>query len=278
MKKHNEYCEALRGASEYIFNWLKGQPSVGEESITDWLLYNLSIRAPRLKYIKFTRHEEANKTGADWEWWFVDNHNALALRIQAKKIIQHKDNYDGLAHTNRHGLQIEKLLDDAKRKNCLPFYSLYFAPDGNPKVLCGGMRDSGQGQGVFLAGAVNLYNEYIANGRKRVEADDLLSRSNPLHCLACCHQFDPDSPDGVEEIYYYLRSYYSENIEKLGTDNNNPGLHKGAPAYVSSLIKLESAEIPEWWEREFHNQIEDINSLLVVDLTTSHNKTLEGTR
>jgi hypothetical protein len=272
LNNYHKYCDDFRRASEYVFNWIKGQPSVGEESITDWLLYNLSLKVPTLKYKKFTRHEEAKKTGADWEWWFVDNYRALSLRVQAKRIMKDKDNYDGLAHTNRHGLQIEKLLDDARRKNSLPFYSLYHSPDGIPRVLCGGMRDAGQGQGVFLAGAVNLYNAYIVGGRSRVEAEDLLSRSNPLHCLVCCQKVGPGMPAGVEYIYSYLRDYYGENIEKLNSNIDSPGLHKEAPAYVLSLLKLEEAEIPDWWEKEFSHQIESINSLLIVDLRNNKEK------
>lgn len=270
--QYHQYCADFRNTSEYVFRWLRGQPSVGEESITDWLLYNLSIVVPALKYKKFTRHEEAKKTGADWEWWFVDDFRGLSLRIQAKKVMADKDNYDGIAHTNRHGLQIEKLIDDARRKNSLPFYSLYHAPDGSPSVLCGGMRDSGQGQGVFLAGAVNLHNEFIVGGRRRVEAADLLARSNPLHCLVCCQKVGPGMPDSVERIYMYLRDYYHENIEKLNSNIDSPGLHKDAPAYVQSLLKLEEAEIPDWWEKEFGHQIEGINSILITDLRDNNRK------
>lgn len=267
MNNYYEYCDDFRDASEYIFNWIKVQPSVGEESITDWLLYNLSLKVPHLKYRKFTRHEEAKRTGADWEWWFIDDYKGLSLRVQAKKIFEGKDNYDGLAYTNRDGLQIEKLLADSKLENSLPFYSLYHAaPDGNPLVLCEGMINAGRGQGVFLAGAENLYSKYIVGGRKRIEAKDLLSRSNPLHCLVCCRKFGPGMPDGVDHIYSYLKYYYPENIKKMNSDIDSPGLHKEAPAYVLSLLKLEEAIIPEWWEKEFSYQIEGLNALLIVDL------------
>ncbi len=177
---YHQYCDDFREASEYVFNWINGQPSVGEESITDWLLYNLSLTVPTLKYKKFTKHEEAKKTGADWEWWFVDNYKGLSLRVQAKRIMKDKDNYDGLAHTNRHGLQIEKLIDDARRKNSLPFYSLYHAPDGIPHVLCGGMRDAGQGQVYFLL--VQLI--FITNILSVVE--DELKQRICYHVLTRC--------------------------------------------------------------------------------------------
>jgi hypothetical protein len=34
--------------------WLRRQPSVGEESLTDWLLYQLTERAAWIRYLKFT--------------------------------------------------------------------------------------------------------------------------------------------------------------------------------------------------------------------------------
>jgi hypothetical protein len=276
-KMTSKYCEQFTESSEYIFKWLEGQPSVGEESITDWLLYNLSVHLPQLKYKKFTRHEEARKTGADWEWWFVDSNNALSLRIQAKKISKDKDNYNGLAHTNRYGLQIEKLIEDARRRNSLPFYSLYFAPNGSPIVRCGGDPDAGRGHGTFLAGALELYSKYIKGGRSKVDAIELLKNSNPLSCLVCCRNYGPNMPDGVDSIYSYLRDYYPENIKSLNIDSDTPGLHKDAPNYVHHLMKLEGSEIPDWWESEFAHEIEGVNSILVVDLTASHNKTLQQT-
>lgn len=107
-------CKHISAASAYVGNWIKVQPSVGEESLTDWFLFKLSEDVPDIKYRKFTRHYEGKVTGADWEWWFIDNYHALCLRIQAKKLKTGKDNYSEIARTNQYGMQIEKLIEDAK--------------------------------------------------------------------------------------------------------------------------------------------------------------------
>jgi len=50
---------------------MRKQPEVKEESLTDWLLFDVSQKISRITYKSFPRHEEARRTGADWEWWFL---------------------------------------------------------------------------------------------------------------------------------------------------------------------------------------------------------------
>ena len=262
---NNIYCTEFKGSSEYIHTWLNQQPTVGEESITDWMLFTLSQSLPNLKYKKFTRHHEARVTGADWEWWIVDNSSAISMRIQAKKVIFGKDNYAGLAHTNKYGLQIEKLIDDAKIKNFIPFYALYASPRKQQKVICGGKNDAADKQGVFIASAQNLYNKYIKKGKVKVEAADLLSRSNPMHCMACCSMNSISKHSSVSSFYEYIEHYYQDAV----SDNPNIqrlGWHDSAPSYVKSLIESVDLEIPAWWEKEYQHQLDDFNSLVILDL------------
>ncbi len=260
MFKDTNYCKAFIDTSRYVFKWLCKQPSVNEESITNWLLYNLSEELPSLKYRQFTRHVEAKTTGADWEWWFVDNNYALCLRIQAKKIYDSKDNYDGIAYTNQYGLQIEKLISDATLKNSIPFYSFYYAPQKNPKVLCGGQGWDKSDCGIFISSATKLHTDFIKNGRKKVTANDILIRSNPMHCLVCCM-----SAQNVVDVYEHIRRYYQENLE-INSDNHKQVLHKDTPTYVKALLDSSDSEIPKWFEKEFDRQIKDINSIFVVDM------------
>lgn len=89
----------LRKSSLNVRKWLIHQPSAKEESITDWLFFDISAHIKGIYYRPFTRHEETRKTGADWEWWFVFRKFAMKLRIQAKKLILEQDNYPSLAYT-----------------------------------------------------------------------------------------------------------------------------------------------------------------------------------
>ena len=262
----NTYCTEFKDSSEYIHNWLSKQPSVGEESITDWILFTLAESLPKLKYKKFTRHQEARTTGADWEWWIVDNNSAISMRIQAKKIIFGKDNYAGLAYTNKYGLQIEKLIKDAKRKNFIPFYALYSAPKTTQKVICGGQLDLAEQQGVFISSAQLLFNKYIKNGKIKVEADDILSVSNPLHCLACCSMHSISSNPTTSSFYDYIEHYYGESLREINSNSKYLGRHDNAPSYVTSLLETEDSEIPDLWEKEFQHQLEGFNSLVILDL------------
>ncbi len=66
---------------------MKNQPHVKEESITDWLLYDISKNNSNIYYHAFTRNEES-LNGTDWEWWILTNdiYSNIAYRflIQAK--------------------------------------------------------------------------------------------------------------------------------------------------------------------------------------------------
>lgn len=261
-----QYCCEFRAASLYVLNWLMGQPNVGEESLTDWLLHTLSTKVPRLIYRKFTKHEEARSTGADWEWWFVDSGKALCLRIQAKKISHNRDNYDGLAHTNRYGLQIEKLISDARVRNSLPFYAFYHAPLGTPAILCQERDDVGQKHGVFIADAVSLYEEHISPGRRRVDADTLMARCNPLPCLVCCKTESDGAADPVDSLYAYLTNHYFENMQSGNDSTSKPGLHHELPEYVRTILKPNSDHTSESWEKDFSHQIDGLNAIVISDL------------
>ena len=79
-------CDILKDLNTKIFEWMSAQPTVKEESITDWLLYELSKRSVQVAYKAFNRYEEAKYTGADWDWVFVFDDGTVWLRVQAKKL------------------------------------------------------------------------------------------------------------------------------------------------------------------------------------------------
>lgn len=262
----NDLCNALRSVGKGVFDWVSKQPSVGEESLTDWILYETSRRSSQIRYRKFNRHQEAKETGADWEWWFVGNDGAVALRVQAKKLFDAKDNYQGFAYTNRSGLQIEMLMEAAKQRNCIPVYALYSAPHKHPNILCGMGPLAVRGQGIFIAGAKALYTAFVEGGRRKVNADDALSHSNPMMCLACCPLSEGMGKGGtVKGVLAHLRRYYftSEDYEQT---NQGFGYHEATPDYIRSLMDMESGAIPDWWEREFASEISYINAIVTVDM------------
>lgn len=259
----SEPCEELRASSDYVRRWMDRQPGVKEESLTDWLLYDISQRLPYVHYLAFSRHQEARETGADWEWWIIYPKRSIRLRVQAKKVFANKDNYPELARTNRYGLQIDKLLSDAASANAIPLYALYSPAHG--QTMCAGSRN--HQDGVFLAGAKRINTDFIAGARQQVSSTDLLSRSNPFSCFNCC----PLSHGKAEgAISYFGRYYTDEALADGNQDGAIVGVHTELPGYVASLLQYAQEGVPEWWEREFAFATVDFEAILIYDFRATN--------
>jgi hypothetical protein len=245
-------CAVLRSVSNAVLTWFQAQVGVKEESLTDWLLYETTRQSPRFFYQAFTRHQEARKTGADWEWWIVFARFGLKLRVQAKKTYQARDHYSDLAYTNKYGLQIQKLLNDAKTTNSVPLYALYSAITS--KVMC---PKGPQSEGVFLVSANKIFSSFISVGPKFVSDVDLLSIATPLSCLLCCTV----ASDSADFVYHY----FPEGLEPSMTDSNDrQGIHSKLPTYVTSILESRDG-IPSWWAGEFEREVTDVDALLIYD-------------
>lgn len=260
-------CIEVKKISEYIREWISKQPAVKEESLTDFLLFQLSEKVPRIRYKAFSRQVEAKTTGADWEWWFVLSNNcAYKLRIQAKKGFP--DNYPHIAHSNRYGMQIEKLLEDAINTNSIPFYAFYTNEVG--KVMCPrGINN----EGVYMAGANKVYISFIQGARQKISTQSILSISNPLSCFFCCplvEEADFRFSDFIEKYYNEenresIQQALNIEYEKFENKLSTLGLHKSIPNYVSALMR-QNNNIDSWYEDEFRNTIKDIDAIVVYDL------------
>lgn len=247
----DKLCEILCGTSSYINNWLSKQPEAKEESLTDWLLFDLAEKTPNIFSHAFNRHEEARETGADWEWWFVYDDGAWKFRVQAKKLFNHKDNYPEIARTNKHGLQADLLLSSSKSNNAIPFYAFYSS--GHEKTMCGGKCENKDG--VYLAGASKIYNQVIVPGKKKIQPADVLSMSNPFSCIACC-------PLSMHEnsLIGYLRHYYQDELDadtpSNVRDEASPlGFHKSLPGPIASFLEHAREKLPDWWEKNLDTHL-----------------------
>ena len=263
-------CETFKECSSYVNNWMIKQPEVGEESITDWFLFNLSEKLPFLKYKQFSRIEEGRKTGADWEWWFVfSNDKSFATRVQAKKLRKGVDNYSGIAYTNNHGLQIEKLIKDAQKDGFASFYAFYSTE--NPKyTMCGG-RMGERLKGVFWGEANKLREEIILKPRKYFSEADILKYTNPIACLFCCPlTFEKGNlNDGLRNyLEHYFKTFnYQDKIENQN-HNEEIGFQK-TPSHILDILSKE--ELPDWWEKEYRFRLEKTKAILVIDLREDKN-------
>ena len=258
-----DICEEIRAISIYIKKWIYQQPAVKEESLTDWLLFQFSEKIPNIVSIVFNRFQEARITGADWEWWFLFRKNSYKIRVQAKKMA--KDNYSNIAYSNKYGLQIEKLLQDAIKTNSIPFYAFYSTEDG--ETICEKKRKN---EGVFIVGANQIYRSFISSGRTIISPDDLINISNVLSCFFCCPLMN--HRDNLKE---FIKNYYKfENTKDIkntlkmesNIDSEYPflGMHKTLPNYVLSLIQNNDNYL-SYYEEEFEKDINEINALLICD-------------
>lgn len=247
-----QLCDVFRQSATYVHTWLAQQPGVKEESITDWLLYDISKNATEVSYVAFTRHEEARTTGADWEWWILFSDGAIRLRVQAKRLFDTKDNYPELARTNMHGLQIAKLLDDSNSVNAFPLYAFYHTgQSGSP---CPGRSQTPEG--VHLASAFRV-DQSLLQTRRHVSSGDALALASQISCLVCC----PMSTGSATAFVQHLKRYHAL------PDSSAPqsiGFHAKVPQFVISLVES-SDGVPDWWEGEFRRELEGVNAVLVVD-------------
>jgi len=253
-------CVIFRDSIAYVGNWITKQAGVKEESLTDWLLYELSYRIPRVLYKPFTRHEEGRTTGADWEWWFlIKGDNAYRFRVQAKRSKPNIDNYSSIARTNRYGLQIDKLITNAKKARAVPIY-IFFTDSPNPdNTAC---RRGVECNGAFSVGANSIYNHFIAPGKNKVDEQSILKLSIPLECFACC---PISARSGRMESF--LHTYFQTELSAMSTDGgvDQPWLHRKLPAYVKSILDHPEG-IPDWWGREYEIDLIDFNRLTIFDL------------
>src|SRR6056297_1942797 len=211
-------CDHFRAATAYVASWISAQASVGEESITDWLLYDLSAKVGSLKYFKFTKHQEARKTGADWEWWFVGNQLSLRMRIQAKRLRYGADAYPSLAYANQHGLQIDKLLNDAHSNNSLAFYALYVEPRPYTQLCRGPVRHRPPVQAIYTASADSIKRLFVAPTRQFVSVADVVQHSNPIECLVCCPYTNAAGGNAIDGLVKFIDNYFRDS--RLREDEN----------------------------------------------------------
>lgn len=257
-------CEIFKECSSYVNNWMIKQPEVGEETITDWLLFNLSEKIPFLKYKQFSRIEEGRKTGADWEWWFVfSKDKSFAARVQAKKLKKGKDNYSGIAYTNTHGLQIERLIADAQKDGFASFYALYSTED--PKhTMC---REEGI-HGVFWGEANKLKEEILLKPRKKISEAEILQHTNPIACLFCCPLTFNSSEGFKQYLEHYFNTFKSQSESANDDTEKEIGFQK-TPNYILDILSKE--DLPDWWEKEYQYRLGKTKAILVIDLRKDNN-------
>jgi hypothetical protein len=251
-------CHVVEVACEFVGRWVLRQQDVGEESITDWLLFSLGENIDSFKYYKFTKHQEGQKTGADWEWWFNFGGICLGMRIQAKKVT--KNNYASITYPNGTAQQIRKLRHHAQDQQLLAGYCFY---------TNAGLWTRNRGDrscGVWLSSADEVYNSIVADGLRQI---------NPMHLENLCIPFpsifcECDSEIIGESIAHAFHAYgliVGREISRQDIGASlPPGLFWDAPEYVKGIGNYPTGRVPDWWVGEFGLMRRGLAGIIIIEL------------
>jgi hypothetical protein len=259
-------CVEVRKIAQNIRTWIAHQPHVREESLSDWLLYQMSQKIKNCTTRTFSRNEEGKTTGADWEWFFIFKKNLYyKMRVQAKKVFP--DNYPHIAYSNKYGLQIEKLLDNALRTNAVPLYAFYTSEYTYPSVCSLNRCD----EGVYISGANTLYANFICKKRQKIEPQKIFEISKPLSSFFCCSLISKENGlAAFVQEYYPLETAQdiAKSLEKNPDDTAVLGRYDKLPSYISCLLNAKTSGLAVF-EKEFKDEINSLNALSIFDFSAA---------
>ena len=187
-KSTNNLCETFvylsaQTATKLAHSIRRGL-AYGEQTITDTNLLEIQIAHPSEVCVHKFNSRTERKSGADWEWWFVDgpSNRGIGLRVQAKKMDKQR-NYSAFKES-----QCQALLHDAATYSpeCFPFYCFYnwWWPESEigPECHCG-QRAGSAAFGCSVLPAQIVLDD---SGPKCDRSARLLRASKPWQCLVCC--------------------------------------------------------------------------------------------
>ena len=224
-------CERVRKQSRSIWKTLHTAHalgcSVGEESITDYLILELAKGASSGGYSvqAFTKFQES-LNGADWELWLTGTSKTwFGFRIQSKKIRASTLNYPHLHPAPGAGLQTQahKLVAAAGLVGAVPIYALYSAwPNtaGAPTWNCGTYALDKRLWGMAAVPALTVAMLAPANGLAAISPHMI-----PFQCLICCPAFG--GSDLPTRVHAFARDRSSQQSRLLDSP----------PAHVLRLLE-----------------------------------------
>ena len=237
------------------------QSNVGEETLTDYFLWQAERAVPFIAYQKFTRHQENAVTGADWEWWIVGRKGGMKIRVQAKRVrSESRKNYAGIAYNRQE--QIKKLIESSESDNAYPVYAFY-TPHLNGCELS---QHSGKLTGVHIASAHDVYRGFFVNGNVNADKSALIALSCPIECVFCTNH------NPREAISMFL-DYEADRSEQVSP--SIAGFHSEIPIHIEEFIAMRkrgvSIEGSIALRRSFASRFDEMykdkaNSLFVLDV------------
>lgn len=220
-------CDLLRSLAARTWSDIRdGEAAgirIGEESITDHLLLDLVRLFPYpTRVMKWSKWDEARKTGADWDWWFLDpvRDVGVGLRIQAKRIDYGRERMSGLEHENTHGPQRLMLQRSAQRAGLHPLYCLYLASSMQRTGPTGcGSFQSGEAPPGWLSSPLEIYGCSLvgpgvvdyAIATRDASLDFLWPFLLPWSCLVCCQATRGEMVEKVDQQGMRIEGMWPED-------------------------------------------------------------------
>ncbi len=207
---------------------------IGEESITDFIVLNIKKwGVGKISIDTFTRHAES-LNGADWEWWFTGPSGKwLGMRVQAKVLNLESEKYEHLHHQNRHGFQVDLLINDATKNKVIPLYCMY--TNWDPKKYkaswnCQTHKPTVRHYGTSI---LSPYKVKKLQLKKETSLSSVINSLKPMHCIFCCEGF------GGKELPDRALNWLSGNGLLSHTDDNMEYLRNSPPYYVNQILEGE---------------------------------------
>jgi hypothetical protein len=238
-------CEENKKISYDTWDFIEYVPDVGEESITDYLVWQwrkLNNKFNFLNVKKHTRQFENSISGADFELelWILSRKQSLSFVFQAKKLLKNYNGYTNkLNYQNGANRQVDVLINYARSVRKIPFYILYAQPNNSTRTIC--PLNEIEKTALFMTDAFTIDKLTVNFQNRRLSKDRILQETNPFHCLFCC----PITRDSLTE---YLKRYF--------------------PTLTQQEMLYETNEIPNYVEMIASNEIQNIEEFILQNELT----------
>lgn len=262
--------------SSECYDWLNAQSNVKEETLTDWILFQASLKSKKVFYKTFKRNEEAFN-GTDWEWWILTGYGscyyAYRFLIQAKKL-KPIDNYGAITYGNRNGMQIDLLLKSAIERQAYPLYAYYTCTHPNINEQIDNFKNISKDiirwcenckNGVYLSSAKEIRHRVIENPKRKISDYELVNNSLGLSMLDLIIQ---DNPNGTK-LLDFINADFIYNFADQEKQDSGYGFKypiQKAPQYLQFFINNNfNSQRTDWLEGELKSEFKNLSGIAVVD-------------
>lgn len=211
----DKICQGNKKLSTKVWDFMKYVDKVGEESITDYLLWQWSKLNTKFHYLSLDKHDKYKEhyvSGADFELelWILTKKHTIPFVFQAKKMLIDYNSYRAkFNYGNGRQIQVLQTFANNPKHPRLPFYIFYAPADTSTRTKCRYLVP--KKTAIFITDAktvLDFINKHPQN--KPLSKNNILNKTIPFHCLFCC-------PILQKDIKRFFKRYFPsmEGIESI---------------------------------------------------------------